>query len=166
MTAVETAEPTMEEILASIRKIISDEQTVPSVDATQPALMAQRSELVADEVPEPAPQVPTPQVTARNSFRPSTDVLELTDSVEQRLRMPAAPAPSLISAEAEDVATAKMSALADMMTRNYPGSENTLEGLVQEMLRPMLKTWLDQNLPDMVEAIVTREIARISGRAR
>jgi uncharacterized protein len=53
-----------------------------------------------------------------------------------------------------------------MMTRNYPGSENTLEGMVQEMLRPMLKTWLDQNLPDMVETIVTREIARISGRAR
>jgi uncharacterized protein len=159
MTAIETAEPTMEEILASIRKIISDEQVAPAADTSRPALVAERAETIAEVVPEPAPHV-----TARNSFRPSTDVLELTDSVEQRLRVPASPA--LLSAEAEDNATAKMSALAGMMTRNYPGSENTLEGMVQEMLRPMLKTWLDQNLPDMVEAIVTREIARISGRAR
>jgi cell pole-organizing protein PopZ len=32
------------------------------------------------------------------------------------------------------------------------------------MLKPLLKDWLDRNLPDMVEALVTREIARITGQ--
>jgi len=36
--------------------------------------------------------------------------------------------------------------------------------VVRDMLRPMLKDWLDQNLPLMVEELVTREIARITGR--
>ena len=42
----------------------------------------------------------------------------------------------------------------------------TLEDLVREMLRPMLKTWLDDNLPGMVERLVRAEIERVSrGRA-
>ena len=43
-----------------------------------------------------------------------------------------------------------------------PGSD-TLEGLVREMLKPMLRDWLVQNLPQLVEQIVAREIARITG---
>ncbi len=153
MTAAETAEPTMEEILASIRKIISDEQIAPTSESVRPTLAAERVE----------PQASAP---AQPPFRPSTDVLELTDSMENATLRPSSSFEKLISDEAEDVTTAKLSALTGMMTRNYPGSENTLEGLVQEMLRPMLKMWLDQHLPDMVETIVTREISRISGRAR
>ena len=42
----------------------------------------------------------------------------------------------------------------------------TLEDLVREMLRPMLKTWLDDNLPGMVERLVRAEIERVArGRA-
>ncbi|MET0238935.1 MAG: DUF2497 domain-containing protein, partial [Sphingobium sp.] len=41
---------------------------------------------------------------------------------------------------------------------------NTLEGLVREMLRPMLKEWLDTRLPEMVEGLVKKEIDRIVGR--
>ncbi|WP_432643861.1 PopZ family protein [Pannonibacter phragmitetus] len=37
----------------------------------------------------------------------------------------------------------------------------TLEDLVKEMLRPMLKSWLDQNLPVMVERLVRQEIERV-----
>ena len=44
------------------------------------------------------------------------------------------------------------------------GQPNTLEGLVREMLRPMLKDWLDTHLPEMVETMVKREIDRITGR--
>jgi uncharacterized protein len=40
--------------------------------------------------------------------------------------------------------------------------ETSLEGLVREMLRPMLKDWLDTNLPPIVEAMVDREITRIT----
>lgn len=42
--------------------------------------------------------------------------------------------------------------------------ETSLEGLVREMLRPMLAEWLDQNLPGMVEDLVKAEIARIAGK--
>jgi hypothetical protein len=49
-----------------------------------------------------------------------------------------------------------------MLVRNYEGSADTLEGLVREILTPMLKTWLDANLPEMVERMVAREIERIT----
>jgi hypothetical protein len=39
-----------------------------------------------------------------------------------------------------------------------------LEAVVRDMLRPMLKEWLDQRLPEIVEELVTREIARLTGR--
>ncbi|HEU4650423.1 MAG TPA: DUF2497 domain-containing protein, partial [Croceibacterium sp.] len=42
--------------------------------------------------------------------------------------------------------------------------ETSLEGLVRDMLRPMLAEWLDRNLPDMVERLVKAEIARIAGK--
>ncbi|EDL49789.1 DUF2497 domain-containing protein [Erythrobacter sp. SD-21] len=44
--------------------------------------------------------------------------------------------------------------------------ETSLEGLVREMLRPMLAKWLDDNLPGMVEGLVKAEIARIAGKKR
>ena len=42
--------------------------------------------------------------------------------------------------------------------------ETSLEGLVRDMLRPMLAEWLDKNLPGMVEKMVQAEIARIAGK--
>ena len=44
--------------------------------------------------------------------------------------------------------------------------ETSLEGLVRDMLRPMLSKWLDENLPGMVEDLVKAEIARIAGKKR
>ena len=44
--------------------------------------------------------------------------------------------------------------------------ETSLEGLVRELLRPMLAEWLDTNLPDIVERQVKAEIARIAGKKR
>ena len=44
------------------------------------------------------------------------------------------------------------------------GDLSPIEALVRDMLRPMLKEWLDENLPEIVELLVTREIARITGR--
>ena len=40
----------------------------------------------------------------------------------------------------------------------------TLESIVRELLRPLLKEWLDQNLPDIVERVVRKEIARVTDR--
>jgi cell pole-organizing protein PopZ len=41
-------------------------------------------------------------------------------------------------------------------------NSRTLEDLVREMLRPMLKAWLDDNLPAVVERLVRAEIERVS----
>ena len=45
------------------------------------------------------------------------------------------------------------------------GGDGPLEAVVKEMLRPMLKEWLDTRLPEIVEAMVAREIARITGKS-
>jgi cell pole-organizing protein PopZ len=50
-----------------------------------------------------------------------------------------------------------------MVVRPEVAGSDTLEALVREMLRPMLRDWLDTNLPAMVETLVSREIARITG---
>ena len=50
------------------------------------------------------------------------------------------------------------------MIKPDAGSDGTLEGLVRDMLRPMLAEWLDANLPELVEAMVAKEIARITGQ--
>jgi cell pole-organizing protein PopZ len=51
-----------------------------------------------------------------------------------------------------------------MLVGGYEGAGNTLEGLVREMLKPMLRAWLDENLPRIVEDMVEREVARIAAR--
>lgn len=57
-------------------------------------------------------------------------------------------------------------ALARLVSRMDMGSENTLEGLVKELLRPMIKEWLDANLPSIVEDKVEAEVQRIARLAR
>jgi uncharacterized protein len=169
--AADSGEPSMEEILASIRKIISEEpEAEPEKAPPAPAPVQ------AKRAPEPEPE------PARDPFDdiefgdeeeeleltepapvPGPDVLELTNSFEPVAE--AAPEDPLVSAVTAEVASQSLQHLTGLMVRNYPGSENTLEGLVREMLKPMLKDWLDKHLPDMVEKMVQREIARISGRS-
>jgi cell pole-organizing protein PopZ len=45
-----------------------------------------------------------------------------------------------------------------------PPAGNPLEDMIREMLRPLLKQWLDEHLPAMIDEHVKREIARITGR--
>jgi hypothetical protein len=67
---------------------------------------------------------------------------------------------SRTSAEASRQALASLSKM--VVKTDIPAAENTLEGLVRELLRPMLKDWLDANLPRIVQDTVDREVARIS----
>lgn len=172
MSTADSKEPTMEEILASIRRIISEEG-----DAPQPE--AKSAPSVAEEEPAPAMEEPDPIFFSEDD----EDVLELTDTLQPEEPAPApAPAPEpepvparmaippvqddpLLSEQTVEATSQTLSSLSGLLVRNYPGSENTLEGLVRDMLRPMLKEWLDANLPDIVERTVAREVARISGRA-
>jgi uncharacterized protein len=85
------------------------------------------------------------------------DVLELGEAPT------AAAGEALLSGRAEQASKAALAALAGL--RIDPGADaNTLDGLVRELLRPMLKDWLDANLPDIVERVVAREVARLVGR--
>ena len=64
----------------------------------------------------------------------------------------------LISREANNAVQAAFNALERTIVHN----SQTLDDLVREMLRPILKVWLDDNLPGMVERLVRTEIERIS----
>lgn len=113
-------------------------------------------------------------------------VLELSDSldiadevtvpaVEEEIAMPAvasaAPAPveaeTIVSHASEAATRTSLAALSSLLVKpsEPEAAENTLEGLVREMLRPMMKDWLDANLPRLVEGMVAKEIARITGRS-
>ncbi len=84
------------------------------------------------------------------------DVLELGDP-------PAGQGDGLISGAAADASKAALAALSGISI-DPRADAGTLDGLVREMLRPMLKQWLDANLPDIVERVVAREVARVVGR--
>ncbi len=155
-------EPSMEDILASIKRIIADEGAT-----------ATRTQLLDDDAQD-APLADEPAAIPE-------PVLELTEPVappapapvEASGATPAEPAPpqppvdataTLVSDDAACASRQSLSALSSMVLRN-PNSDNTLDGLVRELLRPMLKEWLDARLPDLVESLVAREIARITGKA-
>ena len=82
------------------------------------------------------------------------DVLELGDAPADE---------ALISGKTAQASKAALAALSGVSIDPRAG-DNTLDGLVRELLRPMLKEWLDANLPELVERVVTREVARAIGR--
>lgn len=129
----------MEDILASIRRIITEEGDQPTEGTIT--------------VPEPHPS-PDERVAP-----PAADVLELTQPLPEPVS-----GPTLVSQTTAAVASQSLSALSNLVVRNYEGAENTLEGMVREMLKPMLREWLDAHLPELVERIVSREIERITRR--
>jgi uncharacterized protein len=70
---------------------------------------------------------------------------------------------SLVSGQAATASRNAFAALTQLQVRNEEGQSNTLEGLVADLLRPMLREWLDRELPALVERVVTTEVRRLSG---
>jgi hypothetical protein len=131
-------EPSMEDILASIKRVIAEDG--------RPAARPARGSRPA-EAPRPAP----PE---------EEDVLELQD--------PLGEGQGLVSDDAAIASRQSLAALASLRERAaeaLPSDDSALGAAVREMLKPLLKEWLDNNLPDMVEELVTREIARITGKS-
>jgi len=157
-------EPTMEEILASIRRIISEDGDDSKGKAQE---AAPEPELKPEPEPEPKPE-PEPEPEETMDGAEEEDVLELTEVAEEEAEAkPAgapAPADALVGKDAEAKVAGSLDALSALMVAGYEGDRNTLEGLVREMLKPMLKNFLDENLPRIVEDMVEREVARISRR--
>lgn len=186
-------EPTMEEILASIRRIIAEEPAPPrapmprkaakhpspepdSISAEQPvpaarvdfeaAFRAARADydIGIPPMPENGPAYSPAEIDngRDDADADEEEVLELTQVAAPE---EAAPDPVILSAAAASAAAERLSHFAQAMGEPG-GGQVTLEGLVREMLRPMLKQWLDANLPDIVDQVVSREIARLTGKGR
>lgn len=158
------AEPSMEEILASIRRIISEDEAAPapapvlelSTPATEaPAAMADDDLLVFDTPAEPEPPPPLPPVMAE----PEPPPRPAAPPVEHR------PVDAIMSAPVASQAAGSFTRLAGSL-RLTDTHGQTVEGVVRELLQPMLREWLDTNLPAIVEAKVEAELDRISRLAR
>ena len=162
-------EPTMEEILASIRRIIS------ANGADEPAA---ESESANGFGAEGAPRDGAPSAEPEPG---EADILELTDRIDPEPEPRAEPAetdgaevaPSapegesarLLSPATTVASASSLGELADLLggagrERGFGG--RSVEQLAAELLRPMLREWLDQNLPDMVETLVRAEIERLA----
>jgi cell pole-organizing protein PopZ len=132
----------MEDILASIKKVIAEEKELRAA--------ARPLDTVEDE------SLPEEQAVEEEE-----DVLELDEPLAPAIDL----GPPLID---EEVAGQSRQALEKLQTVAAsvppPPIGNPLEEMVREMLRPMLKAWLDEHLPQMVEEHVKREISRITGR--
>jgi uncharacterized protein len=136
---MQSREPSMEDILASIKRVIAEEKELRAA------------------VPPPSPEEPGEE----------EDVLELDESMEAE-EASAAPlelGPPLLDEEAADTSRQKLEALSSVAAAApAPPQVNPLEDMLREMLKPVLKQWLDENLPRIVDEHVKREISRITGR--
>jgi cell pole-organizing protein PopZ len=168
-------EPSMEEILSSIKRIIAEDSDAPAARARRHA--AKPVQLAKKPIdPEPLEAA----VETDEEAGDDAEILELTDAVAAPAPQPTeepvmtsqaatarveSPLPELVSAQAAIASRDALASLSRLVVKpEESAADNTLEGLVRDMLRPMLKEWLDARLPDMVEAMVAKEIARISGQ--
>ena len=139
-------EPSMEEILASIRAIIADDR--------EPALKPGPQIVYSNDAPpRPAPAITAP---ARAPEPVELALVEPRPAVETREEPAADP---LLCEEAEDAIASSFQSLSESLTAH---GLSVAEDLAREMLKPLLKNWLDENLPAMVERLVRQEIQRVA----
>ena len=132
-------EPSMEDILSSIRKIIAEDNTAAAASVS-PARPRGRTQPVADAAV-------------------ADEVLELTENASVSAGEP------ILSPVAAAASLEALSSLSKLVVKpEVPGSD-TLEGLVREMLKPLLKEWLDAHLPEIVERMVAQEVTRLTRQA-
>lgn len=189
-------EPSIEEILESIRQIISDDDE-DGDDAGDVIMDVEPDKDEAGDVDLPKKDDDDAPADIEGDMTEQAvedgDVLELRDVVEEGgaadISMDAAeddyePADiegdmtddddsRLISEDTEDAAVGAMAKLAENMfveehraAGMAPAGRITLEHITRELLRPMLKEWLDRRLPGLVEELVEREIKKISDRSK
>ncbi|MDH7638026.1 DUF2497 domain-containing protein [Sphingomonas sp. MAHUQ-71] len=187
-------EPSMEDILASIKRIIAEDSEAVGVRpaklrreamaavASSPIVTSvhEAEPVEQDSVEEPEAEVvePTaeaePEAVAETAETP--DVLELTSPMSEATATTEAPQPSttgafasaasldgLLSSTSAEASRSAFAALTQLQVRSEEGKSNTLEGLVSDLLRPMLKEWLDRELPGIVERLVAVEVKRLAG---
>ena len=180
------SEPSMEEIIASISRIITDEKT--SVEPVRPdpgekSEILELTEIVDEDgsVRRVAPETGSSErrptgpaaagdpTAANATARSGPGPLRSEAEVEPRLELGRDRILSSATSGAAAAAFAQLGALPRERRREgelpLGGVDRTLEDIVRDMLRPLLQTWLDENLPGIVERLVREEIARVVGEA-
>jgi cell pole-organizing protein PopZ len=163
----------MEDILSSIKRIIAEEHdTSPSRTRRSDRLIPRREESdpgIRDDILElrEAVQAAIPPAVPATPAAPTAPAAPgpQTATAPTPPEAPSAPeAPGILSQRTADATRGPLDTLSRLVVKpEVPGSD-TLEALVREMLKPMLREWLDAHLPHMVEAMVAREIDRITGK--
>lgn len=179
-------EPSIEEILASIRQIISDddeeeveEEVIesPVHEDNDDVLELTEEDLVKQEEPEPEEEAPIEidmrdkdeeEVIDEPEEEEEMDPKDIIEEIRAQTSESANTVPSdILSNAAQSAALSSMGKLKSKMpinnARSYDGV--TLEDIVREMLHPMLREWMDDNLPPMVERIVQKELEKLARRA-
>lgn len=163
------SEPSMEEILSSIRRIIADEDKAPPPAAPGTAAGeddvlelttvaeddAESGSAAPAKAPGPAPAGGEP-APAPATAKALPDPKEAASSGEP-----------LVSAAAAAASMSAFAKLARPIASEPPAATGgiTVEALVIQLLRPALREWLDANLPPLVERIVEQEVRKLARRA-
>jgi len=147
------SDPSMEDILASIRRILSEDEA-PHAPGAEPEPHQEGGVLTLD----PAMIVSDP----------AREAAPIQHAAVAPMQPPAQPQ-TLVAPEAADAAAAALGNLVRTLAaeRNLAvrAAGPTIEDIVREEIRPLLKAWLDANLPPLVERLVRAEIERVVGRA-
>jgi cell pole-organizing protein PopZ len=176
----------MEEILASIRRIIAEDEPAkesPPTEAISPEPLRAAAPPAMPATPPPSRFAPAP-ATNSSALRDEEIDAKLAElrgmsrhaspasaaPPERSSPSDSSPAPQRPASEERDLlspatAAAIKAAFNTLAQTTRPRGGRTVEELVSELIRPMLKTWLDDNLPAIVERLVRAEIERVS-RAR
>lgn len=177
MKAVRPPDPSMEEILASIRRIISEE---PAREQPKRILPAVRfgNEPAAPRTGEGA----VPAHARPDEMLKSIETADLAaalsvakpapppgrDGVPQAARpangeaRPPAQRPLYAAVVSPGTSSAAAESFGKLAQAVQPGDNRSMEEFVEDLLRPMLQSWLDENLPGLVERLVRQEIERVS----
>ena len=135
-------DPSMEDILASIKRVIAEEKEIRAA-APPPSALGEDGDPVEDDVLE----------------------LDSTMAAPEEYTEPLDLGPPLVEESLADSSRARLDELAAVAaTAPPPPVGNPLEDMVRDLLRPVLKQWLDDHLPKIVDEHVKREIHRITGR--
>lgn len=148
----QNGEPSVEEILDSIKKVIArDNREMAQVERQR----RETAGIGADAQAESAGE------------HQADEVLELTEAgemVEDHGRADGLTTERTAGAMRESLAALAMLSEPGAQPQIVRSGETSLEGLVRDMLRPMLAQWLETNLPPIVDRLVQAEIARIAGK--
>jgi cell pole-organizing protein PopZ len=152
----QAGEPSVEEILESIKKVIARESGPGSVAAPPSRRRAPTGSM------EPAPPEGADEVLELDED--AMLALAGDEQAEEQACEEPLTAEATTSAMRENFAALAMLAQPGRQPQIVRSGETSLEGLTRDLLRPMLAKWLDENLPGMVEDLVKAEIARIAGK--